>query len=528
MAPRPTDPSGAEIRQTGDLEWAKSDLSISPELEPRKGEEELTEEEAVKILAGRFQLGQRNVSNIEKVGAALDPRFWGDHGIPDSDRAGHDLMLRIVRALPPKYRTSSVLTYIDLRPLLEELAITEEQRDRAAATLHIGGQPFTPDERLRAAELLVEETGRIEEIAVALAANEETAGRITTTAQRDQYVATIVNSYKNGGELGTTPQLAVDAGDTDQTLDQREAAQGQLTQTTLYNQLVQEADVLGGEPNAYSFLSENEMQFMFRMNMVDWNQILETERNKVDARRAGQGSVPSDFMVDTGGLIPGQHPAARALQVPQNLPSEDRKAFLDQIGGSGNRTRVRLLDVFNSLYSPNRTNKELRNLQDKLIAAGYLDEENVRYWGRSTDDATVEAWRTLIRDSINTGTNMAELLKDQTIAKREKDAERDRKSMRDIVLSSRVGVAQSADTLAQQVLGRKLRPADHAKIVEFIHGLERRSANVLAPEGAQEAEEVDVAAEIEAYIERENATEAGAYDLLEQFNQFQNTARQRG
>ena len=187
-----------------------------------------------------------------------------------------------------------------------------------------------------------------------------------------------------------------------------------------------------------------------------------------------------------------------------------------------------MLDVFNSMFSSERTNTELRNMQDKLIAGGYLDEDDVAYWGRATDKATVSAWRELVKDSINLGEDMATVLRDSTLAKREDEEEADKLSQRDLVLSSTIGVQTTADQLGQQVIGRKLSGDQHARVVEFIHSLERDLHETLAPEGGQEGEAIDVQAEVAAWVERANPVEAGAYDLLEQTQAFTDFVRRPG
>lgn len=511
-------------------DYTTSRITFSSDLEPREDEEVLSEEDAAKLLADRFGLKPRSVSNLGRAWDVINPLPGGGHGVRSSDPTGQDLMVRIIRMLPEQYRTKSILTYVDVRPILEELMLTQEQAARTTTVHYVNDVPVTPDERVRAGELLLEQTRVIEDQALVIAAAMEENGEFGDDPNaRQQFIEQMVNGYKGQSELGPTPELLTETVE-GETLEDRDAATAQLQATSLHDQLLMEAGLIDASQTPFAFLSDQDVQFMFRMNMVDWAKILESERNKTEARNSGMTSVPEDLQVDTGGLITRPDAPIRTSEDGSTTLFEksDQQAMFDDMFNRGDRTRVRMLDVMNSLYSSERTPQELQNLQDKLIAAGYLNEDDVRWWGRATDDATVDAWRTLIRDSINLGKDMASLLKDQTLAKAKKDEEEDKKSQRDLVLTSSVGIQSTADVLGQQVLGRKLSKDQHARLIEFVHQLETEQHNRLAPEGGQVAEAIDVEAEVNAWIERENGPEAGAYDLLEQFNAFNQIARQRG
>ena len=510
-------------------EFTESDITFGPDLQPRPGEAQLSEADAAKILAARFGVGSRNVSPVGQVWDAVNPLPAGGHGVRQGDATGQDLIIHMVRMLPPEYRTASVLSNVDLRPILAELILTESQAARTNTAHYVNGVPVSPDERVRAGEILVAQNKVIKEQALIVAAGMEERGEFATAADRQAFVERMTNGWRGGSTLGPTPELITEAQSaTDVTT--RDAATAQLEQTSLRDQLLIDAGLLDGTGTPYQYLTEADVQFMFRMNMVDWNGILENEKNKAEARNAGAPDVPADLTVDTGGLIPGATtgPRSNAANTTTMWQAQDQQANANELLGRGGETRIRMLDVMNSLYAADRTPTELQNLQDKLIAAGYLAEDDVRYWGRATDDATIQAWRTLVRDSINMGQDMASLLRDQTLAKRAEDEENAEKAQRDLVLTSSVGIAASADVLGQQILGRKLSGDQHSRLIEFIHNLEREQERTLSPEGAQEAEAVDLEAEVSRWIERENSTEAGSYAVLGQFQQFNEIARGRG
>jgi hypothetical protein len=510
-------------------EFTESSITFTPDLQPRDGETPLSEQDAAELLWKRFggRFG-RDTTTGEDIRAGLGAPYFA---IFDQDRlrgrvtdqgkqaAAHDLMLRIVRTIPEQYRTQSVLGNVDIRPILSEVILTEQQAARTRAVHYVNGVPFTPDERVIAGEMLVTQNKAIADQAITAAAAMEQSGAFDNAPDplvaRQQWIEQMVNGWRNAnGALGPTPQVVVEA-ETATDPATQQAAQAQLAGGTAYEKLLAAGGLIDGTGTPYQFLTDADVQNMFRMNMVEWNSIMESERNKVEARQAGATGVPEDLQIDHGGLLGGGN-----YTLAPSSPGGDE---MRPVPGSGRR--IRMLDAFNSLYSASRTPTELRNLQDKLIAGGYLNEEDIRYWGRATDDATIDAWRTLIRDSINLGKDMGSVLTDSTLAKRATDEEDAHKLQRDLVLTSGIGIQTMADALGQQVIGRKLDADQHAQVVEFIHQLERNQATALNPEGGQVAEAVDVEAEVAAWIQREEGTEAGAYDLIQQFQTFNEIAR---
>ena len=516
-----------------------SKISFSPDLAPREGERRVTEEEAVELLMRRFGIRRAAGTTgqvLNRIGQGTDllnpfsRRAEGDNNAirpaAETDPTGEYLVTNLVKLLPQEAWTPSVLMNIDFRPVLSELIMTEHQASRTRALHYVNDVPFTPATRVKAGELLVSEQDRIAELAEAAAPAyaDEFAQSPDPAAARRAWIEQQVNGWrmdrKEGeGGLGALPSLLLEAQETEAGSTARDTIEAQVGRSGLYENLLGAAGDIGAQVAKYDWMSEDYIQWMFRMNMVEWDQMLTDERNKIDARAAGLTDVPADFQVDTGGLLPGQGPVRREdIRMGGNVGSATTQ------GG----TRMRLLDVFNMPFSSKRTTQELQNLQDKLIAGGYLDEDDVRYWGRATDDATMKAWHTLVRDSINLGQDMMTVLKESTLAKAAKDEDESKKAQRDLVLSSTVGLQTTADALGQQVLGRKLSADQHARIVEFIHQMEREQHSTVEQEGSQEVEAIDVEAEVARWVEAQNPVEAGAYDLLEQFQVFNQIARRPG
>lgn len=524
------------------IPYTESLISFDSELQPREGEQPLDEQEAADLLARRFGVTRpaheaRRAWNTVRQGIdALEgvvtmrpatlPTIRPDL---ESSPAPFDLMVHLVRMLPAEYRTESVLLNVDLRPVLAELIMTPEQaRRNPNGVKYVNDVPFKASERVIAGELLVDEQQRIEDSAQVIATQLEMDGRFAHEAApvqaRRDWVDDQVHGWRNrryegDGTLRPTPQLLVEAAETEG-YDARDAALQQLENTTLYQSMVA-AEGLSESERDFQFLSQDDLEFAFGTDMEAWNSILNNllidSANKQESRDLGL-PTPADHMIDTGGLLGG----TGKQQQMMDLPGGQQRI---NVRGS---SRIRLVDAFNALNHRDRSNDEIRNLQDKLIASGYLDEDDVRYWGMATDQATRSAWRILIRDSVSQGKDMSSMLAEATQAKRDAEEEENAKNQRDLVLSSSVGLQTNADLIGQQVLGRKLSESDHARLIEFIHSLEREQHNTLAPEGSQETEAIDIDAEVERYLYQEHGAEAGAYDLLEQVSVFNDFVRRPG
>lgn len=513
--------------------YVQSNVSFDPTLEPLEGEEPLDEQRAVHLLAQRFGLvTQQNTGFWSGVIQGLYPPAAAmmspsgpdeDAGETAYDEPAKNLLTRMVRMLPTGMRTESVLQYIDLRPVLSELEQTERQASSGHKYMQLGGQTFRPEERVIAGRLLAYDDAAVQAAAYAAAEARNEEQPFTSELERQKFVETFVGNPAESEELGTSPVVAGMEAPEDATDEQRTDLA--TRQVSLQEELYAEYGLLDGGGTAYAWMPDERVQWMFQMNMVDWNAILDNEAAKGQARAAGD-QAPNDMMVDTGGLAEeAWMPQTNQADTATLWSAADSAATVRNISGS---SRVRLLDVFNMLFDPTRSESDVRNIQDKLVAAGYIDDEDIQYDGRGYDQATQEAWRQLVVDSVNTGIDMAKLLQDRTISKREEDEEEEAKSLRDIVLSSTPAIRLSSDSLGQQVIGRKLSTDDHARLIEFIHNMEREQQTTLDMEGRQEVESVDMAAEIEQWISDEYSTEAGSYDVLEQFQSFNDIVRQRG
>lgn len=522
-APRPTG------RNQGDPKGGLASATVSADLQPREGEETIADADALKILETRFSttIPDNSAGGYWRGSQSVDPRNWGGSSKQGISEARRDLLARIVRMIPIEQRTTSVFQFVDIRPILSELMLTEQQANVSRKSKIVNDVPVGPDARVEAGMLLVEQNQIIHDQAFALAATQD----FGTDAERESFINEFTYSYRDKGTgLTATPELALQSMTPEGTLttpDQSMSAQ-QIAELPLYERFLTETGRIDGATTPYQFMDDSHIQWMFRMGMVDWNKLVESEAAKAEARRRGD-TAPADFMVETGG-IGGM---SGSPDLDRNLAANGGQPYM-RPGAPKPTSKVRLLDVFNSLYSTQWSTQEITNLQDKLTAAGYItddpdsDKDGVRWTGRATDPVTQDAWRQLVVDSVNSGISMDQLLKDATVAKRLADDAATKASARDIVLTSAIGIRQTANALGQQTIGRELSQEQQAQVVEYIHNMERGQQTTMNQEGSQTVEDVDVEAAVKDFIERENGTEAGAMDLLNQFNTFQTVARRRG
>ena len=166
--------------------YSESRIQFTNELQPRPDEAVLDEQEAAETLARRLGFSfRRSTSFGEDVRAGLGfplflatdrDRLKGDVVDQDKMRLANDLMIRIVRMLPESHRTTSVLTHVDIRPILGELALTEEQAVRSASVHYVNDVPVPAAERVVAKLLLDQENEAVANQVEVVAANMEAAG----------------------------------------------------------------------------------------------------------------------------------------------------------------------------------------------------------------------------------------------------------------------------------------------------------------------------------------------------------------
>ena len=89
----------------------------------------------------------------------------------------------------------------------------------------------------------------------------------------------------------------------------------------------------------------------------------------------------------------------------------------------------------------------------------------------------------------------------------------------------------SADSIGQQMMGRKMTPEEHDQMIDFVHNLEMRNARITAGMSAdgelsEDGLDVNIAADIDArmreWTQKQAPVETGAKDVADTYEEFSN------
>jgi hypothetical protein len=224
-----------------------------------------------------------------------------------------------------------------------------------------------------------------------------------------------------------------------------------------------------------------------RIGSLDVGQIVANElplrvdlQNVVSITRAGRVPGPTLMTeVDDAGTarVAG---TARPRQMPMGSAPSDRGATVAQ--------------AMDWLYSLSVA--EVEQLQDRMKAAGYLtqsqyDQQSGQFAmsdmpferGYADDQSTKQAWVAVIRDALGQGRGVDELLRNQSM-----EFQRRQERMVQQVTTERQGsfasalgnVRESADQLAIETLGRRLRPEEFVQVRQYLRGLQTERVGQVA------------------------------------------------
>jgi len=146
--------------------------------------------------------------------------------------------------------------------------------------------------------------------------------------------------------------------------------------------------------------------------------------------------------------------------------------------------------------------------------------------GDTTSPAFKAAWKALAASALERNVSMVDFLEERTESYQ--DTIMDSFSTR---LTDPARLRASGDYMAKQTLGRNLNDDEQAKMVAFLHDLERQNARIEAGlaanegemNGADELDEgitADIDARMQEWIKDENAVESQAHDTVDQYDQF--------
>lgn len=140
--------------------------------------------------------------------------------------------------------------------------------------------------------------------------------------------------------------------------------------------------------------------------------------------------------------------------------------------------------------------------------------------GDTTSQTFKAAWKTLASSAIERNVSMTAFLEEMEVA--------NQKNMEDalaIRLSDPAAIRSSANNIGRNLLGRILSDDEQSELTQFIHELERKNAEteqLIADGEGGEHQMIDIDAQTEAWIEDDNAEEAQAHEMADQYETFTN------
>jgi hypothetical protein len=478
-----------------------------PSLKPTEGEDKLNRSDTRKIvdaLLGYERLG------VDDFAASFLP---GQGGRFAEESAKGRALAKLTSIIPEELLYESVLRRVDLRPLLAQVM----SGNPAGAGIKLNGMTFSAEERYGAGQLFLQVQQQAENQARTVGTQQGLTGEALKT-----YV-------KKASRLWAEDRKEVGVGPIGLGEENRAAAEAEAEGTTApapsrtskswsdtydeyaRNQLADES--IDGLP------SEEDMRRLFQLDLADASNLWAAEATRAQALENGV-DAPS-YQVDAGDLF-GVPRTATPMRLPPQAQGTQAMRDLRDNAGKPASTKSSVLSMMTTLYG--RKPDEIRKLQEKLSAAGYFDQWDgePEFMGMDTDARTQQAWKSLVQEGFKTNKSLSQILKERTQA-RKLDEEAGLKN--DVRLTDSAGIRIGSDTVGQQVLGRKLTDDERSRLVRFIHGLELAEGKKLDKDSNDAVESVDVGARIEEWTRSANPVEAGAYDVLSQFDTLQSIIR---
>lgn len=507
-----------------------SPFSVGATLKPGAGEQKITRAQAAALLADKLRaagavaddnataaadkggfagfvqgavqgvdatLGQIPNVTTGVARAAVDKVFGGGRPKDKYDA----LASKLVELLPEDALYESVVGQIDRRQIYAQVMTAGNVKQSKT----VGGVKFGAEERALAGDLFGVEQDQAVTAATGLAA----AAGITGDAEVKAYVSAAANAYHaQGTALGLSPTApaAVQA-----VTPTEGTAAGGSDQSF--------ADILAagstGAAGKTPFLTDADVQALFRLSSTD----LAATNDYINSLASYRANVNADF-TDPFKLRAGAGIAGVASTQP--IPPTGTPG--DNTGPYASAARsYSITEAKDLLYGMDKT--EVAKMQNLLLRAGYFADANGKstkplFMGDATDQTTQRGWLNLIGDAIRAGQPMFDVLSKKALDAGDRFSMPDGTIAQDIVLTDSHAIAQGADDLGVKEIGRKLTDDEHAKVIEFIHGLESKAQTTSNEPGAQIVENPDIQAEINAYLQQTFPTEAGAKDVAGTYDEF--------
>lgn len=430
--------------------------------------------------------------------------------------ARNSLAEKIASQLPDELRTKDAIANIDVRALLHQVMTSDEEGftelERQIATQSItvitenlrsqmqgdgSDIPMNADGTMSA-----EYTNRLDVIDGILDGYKDGTIRRLPTSEQKGHIR--VDDNGQAIPLDDTDILAQDSSD-------------------LFNATFDEA---GNAKTPQRFLSQGDIMKMLQGGELD----IETLRNMEQAHPGSYGDPTSD-PANPGTLSHNARVAYKPVTYEGSMPDgyqqsaqqEDRQKNLERPWQKQTNDWYSVNEVL--ALPTSFTPEERVAIVGRLEKAGLLQKGAV-IGGDTTSQAFKTAWKTLAASALERNVSMTEFLDERTTSYQE--TVMDSFATR---LTDPARLRASGDYMAKQTLGRNLSDDEQAKMVKFLHDLERRNAKVEAgldaTEGANNGEDeldegilADIDARMQEWITDENDVEAQAHNTVDAYDSF--------
>jgi hypothetical protein len=446
---------------------------------------------------------------------AIDPGYNAPGRVQEGPKKGTlttpalaELARKLAATMPDEMRTEKVLREGDMRALLAQVSTQGGLTDEDLA---VGDETFTPRERQIAGALQIEKS---------LNLAEQIQTQLMAAGLSEEEAMVQATEWKRGYLDGTIKRLPVFTGSVTgvgpdgQVLLSSDASEDLADSTWSF------------DPTTGTEAAAAQVRYMSQADIVKLLQ--EDVSGDVGIRELMASERGMQAEADAAGVDVLGRPAQVALDAKEQSRriyglSPDKRGP----GGFGDPTTVDMQKTYGlseiARLPTQMSRAEVLAISRKLEKAGYYDLTGAKpvQDGNPYDPAFKKAWQTLMGQSIESKTPMMQLLDDRMAAFQEQLDERLVTRLTD---PARIRI--NTDAVGQSMLGRKLRPDEHERMVQFVHDLERRNAKLeagLDPDADEpdaEGTMADIEARIEEFMRGENDTEASAKEVSDQYGVF--------
>lgn len=198
----------------------------------------------------------------------------------------------------------------------------------------------------------------------------------------------------------------------------------------------------------------------------------------------------------------------------QRVTTEDVvKAAPTDVAGQGQRSTTDLLSRWYSMSAEERS-----KIQTQMFVAGLYggaDANSVPY-GMASDAQGFSAWSKLVQQAVASTTAGVPKSPEDFLTEQYNAGLSNPAAAPKLEVTDPASIAQSANDVAQRVLGRKATPAEQRVLIAMIH--QQQTSAQLAKSGTVSSP--DITAEAEQQLRTANPGEAGAHDFASTFSGF--------